>query len=257
VRRFLLLIDKLIIKLIGLYIIRDPKFSKVYLLNYELKRLSSSPIPGTWLELDWIANHPWDKYKDFEEDHYLNSFRRQALINEIKEIERKKVVGDFLELGVFKGFSAYTMLVYGGNHRRYFGFDTFAGLSSPKPDIDGTHWKKGDLSFSEKEAISKLRPFGDRVTLIEGEIPAVFQIEPMQGQKFALVHVDLDLYEPTKAALEFGWHRLSYGGSLVCDDYGFETCPGATRAVEEFLFGCDNFDLFESVAGGIVVRKNA
>ena len=29
--------------------------------------------------------------------------------------------------------------------------------------------------------------------------------------------------------------RLAPGGILLCDDYGFDSCPGATRAVDEFL----------------------
>ena len=49
------------------------------------------------------------------------------------------------------------------------------------------------------------------------------------------VHVDVDLYEPTLASLAFFYPRMNPGGVMVCDDYGFTTCPGATKAVDEFL----------------------
>ena len=256
-RRLFSFINTILIKVFGWYITKDSTYNNFYSLNYQLKIKSKSPIPGTWLELDWISKHPWNRYSDFEEEHYLNSFRRQGLINEIKEIERKKIVGDFLELGVFKGFSAYLMLEYGSKPRKYIGFDTFSGLSKPIPVIDGSHWIKGDLAFSKLEAHAKLKQFGDRVTLIQGEIPEIFLIESLHDRKFALVHIDLDLYEPTKNALEFGWLRLSNGGSLICDDYGFGTCPGATKAVDEFLTNHVDVEVIVSVVGGIIVRKNA
>ena len=254
--RIYLFFNLLVIKVIGWYVTKAPSYSNLYSLNYELKKKSMTPIPGTWLELDWISNHPWDKYPDFEEDHSLNSFRRQGLINEVKEIERRKVVGDFLELGVFKGFSAYTMLAYCTTPRNYVGFDTFLGLSKPIPNVDGSHWVKGDLSVSRKVALANLKEFDGRITLIQGEIPGIFLVEPLDNRQFALVHIDLDLYEPTRNALEFGWGRLSNGGSLICDDYGFSTCPGATRAVDEFLASHLDVQVIVSAVGGIVVRKH-
>jgi len=253
---FLIMINRIIIRAMSWYISKGFSYSRIYSLNYGLNRVSTDPVPGTWLELDWISKHPWAKYQDFEEEHYLNSFRRQGLINEIMEIERKEIEGDFLELGVFKGFSAYMMLQMGKSDRCYVGFDTFLGLSEPIPSIDGSHWSKGALAFPELGVLTKLSIFGDRVTLIKGEIPQIFLSNPLRGRKFALVHIDLDLYEPTRKALEFGWEKLSDGGSLICDDYGFSTCPGATKAVNEFLENHSDVQISVLAVGGIVVRKH-
>jgi O-methyltransferase len=35
--------------------------------------------------------------------------------------------------------------------------------------------------------------------------------------------------------LNFFWPRLVPGGIVVCDDYGFTTCPGARSAMDEFF----------------------
>ncbi len=51
--------------------------------------------------------------------------------------------------------------------------------------------------------------------------------------RFAFVHVDVDLYQPTRDAIDFFYPRLLPGGILLFDDYGFMTCPGARRAVDE------------------------
>jgi O-methyltransferase len=255
-QRFLIYMNNFLLRLIGRYFSKDPSYSKLYNLNHRLMGVSASPVPGTWLELDWISAHPWHLYKDFDENHLLNAFRRQQLINEIRDIENRKVEGDFLELGVYKGFSAHVMLSYGSVDRKYFGFDTFLGLSEPIKDVDGNHWVKGDLAFSETAAMKKLDMFKTRVTLIKGEIPGVFRTVPTDKMQFALVHIDLDLYEPTKSGLHFAWERLTPGGSLICDDYGFATCPGASKAVDEFFMKRNDFEAFRSVVGGIVVRKH-
>jgi hypothetical protein len=41
------------------------------------------------------------------------------------------------------------------------------------------------------------------------------------------------IFEPTSEALAFFGPRMVPGGLIVCDDYGFETCPGARRAMDE------------------------
>jgi len=44
----------------------------------------------------------------------------------------------------------------------------------------------------------------------------------------------MDIYEPTAFALSFFNKRMVKGGIIVIDDYGFLTCPGIKRAVDEF-----------------------
>ena len=54
-------------------------------------------------------------------------------------------------------------------------------------------------------------------------------------REFRFVHIDVDLYEPTLDSLAFFYPRLVTGGILLCDDYGFTTCPGARRAFDEMV----------------------
>ncbi len=75
--------------------------------------------------------------------------------------------------------------------------------------------------------------FSSAIVIHKGWIPEkFFEIET---SNFAFVHIDVDIYEPTKASIEFFYPRLNNGGILICDDYGFSTCPGATLAIDEFL----------------------
>jgi len=53
--------------------------------------------------------------------------------------------------------------------------------------------------------------------------------------KVSFAHIDLDLYQGVFDTLAFVYPRMPAGGVIVFDDYGFASCPGARRAVEEFF----------------------
>jgi hypothetical protein len=68
------------------------------------------------------------------------------------------------------------------------------------------------------------------VAICAGWIPAVLTALP--PRPWAFVHLDVTLYEPTLAALEYFYPRLSPGGVILCDGSIF--CPGAEKAVDDF-----------------------
>jgi predicted O-methyltransferase YrrM len=169
-------------------------------------------------------------------------------------LDRQKIDGDILECGVFKGFSSWILLKTTTMQRSFYGVDTFAGLSAPS-SFDGTHWKLGDLSSPISETRSNLFEFENRVHLYEGEIPEVFEQLKKLERKFAMIHIDVDLFIPTKFSLEFGWDNLVPGGMLFCDDYGFSSCPGATKAVDDFIDSAKGVELVKYPTGGIAIKK--
>ncbi len=69
-----------------------------------------------------------------------------------------------------------------------------------------------------------------QVSICAGWIPQVFATLPERD--WAFVHLDVTLYEPTLAALEYFYPRLNAGGIIVCDGSIF--CPGAQKAWDEF-----------------------
>ena len=225
-----------------------------YRILIAIEKFSKFNIPATWLELDWMRHHPWDVYRSFDEHHHLNTFRRQNLIFVINELDRQKIVGDVLECGVYKGFSSWILLSNSKIPRNFYGVDSFVGLSIPSMS-DGDHWKNGDLSSPILLTKRNLSSFEGQIELYEGFIPEVFDKIKSLKRQLALVHIDVDLYEPTKSSLVFGWENLVSGGVLFCDDYGFSTCPGATQAVDEFIVATKNVDVVVFPTGGIRLRK--
>ena len=148
--------------------------------------------------------------------------------------------GDTAECGVFNGGSSFLMCLARADQPEPFPhhvFDSFEGLSEPQgsdvPDRpESFRWKAHDLSVGEDVVRRNLARF-DFVTLYKGWIPDRFA--EVADRRFSFVHIDVDLHQPTWDSLDFFYDRLVPGGVLLCDDYGFTTCPGARRAFDDFI----------------------
>ena len=91
------------------------------------------------------------------------------------------------------------------------------------------------MTVSETEAILRHKCIDQNVYFVKGNVTdtASKWLTDNPHGRVALLHLDMDVYEPTRAALELLWDRLVKGGIVVVDDYN--AVGGATRAVDEFL----------------------
>lgn len=157
--------------------------------------------------------------------------RDRAEVLYTEALSCSRLDGEFWECGVYKGGSARILAeVIAGTHERALRlFDTFMGL--PVASAFDTH-KEGEFRSEEAECLAFVNfPF---VSVHKGLIPKSF--EPFVDRPIAFAHLDLDLYQSTKDALEFVYHRLLPGGSIVIDDYEWDGdigCPGVKKAVDE------------------------
>jgi O-methyltransferase len=141
------------------------------------------------------------------------------------------VPGDTAEVGVWRGASSWFIC----NHFRHsekmhHGFDSFNGLSTPI-EVDGPRWKGREFRVSQDVAARALVRFDAR--LYEGWIPDRFC--EVQDLTFCFVHIDVDLFEPTRDAIDFFYPRMASGGIMLIDDYGFVSCPGAAQAADDYF----------------------
>jgi hypothetical protein len=163
-------------------------------------------------------------------DHY-HSLDRKFALDQLAKLAIR-IEGDTAECGVYEGASSYLICKrIQGSSKRHFLFDSFAGLSAPNA-IDGKHWRENDLAIPEDVVRRNLREF-DFVEFLPGWIPTRFQ--EVAERRFSFVHIDVDLHDPTLQSVEFFYERMNPGGILICDDYGFSTCPGAKQAMDEFF----------------------
>lgn len=201
-----------------------------------LSKIGALLVPGyrfSWPDHDWWHNRPFNQYlAQFGETDGYNTHRRWALAQLLRMIAG--VEGDTAECGVYRGAASYAILVANAksDYRRYHHvFDSFEGLSAPVAE-DGSYWTRGDLTAPEQMAHDQLCDFPDKI-FYKGWIPDRFA--EVADRRFACVHVDVDLYQPTRDSIAFFYPRLSPGAIFVCDDYGLKVCPGATKACDEFL----------------------
>ena len=138
--------------------------------------------------------------------------------------------GDYAECGVWKGERAMRIAKNMNNNFALWLFDSFEGHGQPgEYDIPQYHWK-GRYSDTSPELISRLVP---SAKIVKGWIPESLGI--VADRKFRFVHVDVDHYGPTYGATEFFLPRMVKGGIIRFDDYKHDHCPGATKAIEEFI----------------------
>ena len=202
---------------------------------------------------DWAWLQPYEKYLGPDAANGLPKTRvidrRFTLIQLARTVRNLR--GSTAECGVLGGVgSAMICKTLEGTYQgdeRHWGFDSFEGLPEPeKIDIGRQSWqKKGSLAIAPQVALKNLDDF-EFCTLVKGWIPQCF--DPARDQRFRLVHIDLDLYQPTVDSLEFFYPRMEPSGVFVMDDYGHLTCPGVRQAVDEF-FRDKPETVIESVCG--------
>ena len=91
------------------------------------------------------------------------------------------------------------------------------------------------------------------VRIYKGWIPERFP--EVQNTTFSLVHIDVDLYEPTLESLKFFYERMTPCGVILCDDYGSLSCPGAKRAFDEFFSDKPEALIELPTAQALIVKK--
>jgi O-methyltransferase len=152
--------------------------------------------------------------------------------------------GAVIECGTWKGGMAGGMIMVGGTKRRYYFFDSFAGLP-PAQDIDGETAKRWQADTTSpryhNNCTATLEEFEAAMTLaacppqlvevrkgfFEDVFPA-FSPPPV-----AILRLDGDWYESTITCLEKFWPAMIPGGLIILDDY--YTWDGCSRAVHDFL----------------------
>jgi hypothetical protein len=222
-----------------------------------MRRVAGRIFPGyrfEWPHLSWWRDDDFNRYLDhFAEREGFNTARRWTLYQMTRLVA--SVPGDTAECGVFQGAGSFLIaksLQRSGSNlpRTHFVFDSFEGLSDPSA-ADGNAWRRGDLSCSLERVQGVLGSLPN-VKLYKGWIPKPF-VHAAEA-RFAFVHIDVDLYEPTRDSITFFYPRMNEGGIIVCDDYGFTTCPGATQAIDDFLADKQERMISLASGGGFLIK---
>jgi hypothetical protein len=184
---------------------------------------------------------------------------RQVLTDFLVRYELFKLIldvpGSVLELGVFNGQGLLTygqasaILEPNNITRKIYGFDTFEGFAAlAETDRKSSSGlvSEGGYAIDSYERLKHAVALYDanrfighvsKIELVRGDVtkslPAFLDANPHVVP--ALVHLDMDVYEPTKVALELLVPRMPKGGIVVLDELNMPDFPGETAALRDVL----------------------
>jgi len=173
----------------------------------------------------------------------------------LKYIADNQIAGDIVECGCFFGGMAIFMALlcnYLGIWKRIVLFDTFEG-----PPIGA----ESDVFGRAERITAKLPNYLAAVpaNIAEAGLPIdQFELVPglvehtlpiAQTGALSLLRLDTDFYSSTKTELEHLYPKLSPGGVLIIDDYGFY--QGSRSATDEYLATLDRKPLLNRIDIGV------
>jgi hypothetical protein len=188
--------------------------------------------------------------------------RRQSLSKFMarSDIFRKmiEIHGSVIDCGINSGASLFSFAQLSAifepvNYtRKVIGFDTFSGIanvtdkdisSSTSANVFEGGFNSGEEMYDNiqrgKEIFDLNRNLGhiSKIEIIKGNacstIPKYIQDNP--HLIVSLLHLDMDIYEPTKTAIEYFLPRMPKGGIIIFDELNQPGYPGETKAVLDTL----------------------
>lgn len=166
----------------------------------------------------------------------LNSRARRECLDKIAILlNEKQVSGAVAELGVYRGdFAKVINEVF--PHRKLYLFDTFEGFPEQDMSYEVEHDlmlnKVGKLANTSVEYVLSRMPHPETCVIRKGYFPDT--AVGLEEERYAFVNIDVDLYRPILAGLEYFWPRMAENGYLFVHDYFSFAYAGAKKAIEEF-----------------------
>ncbi len=200
--------------------------SDTYILQHLPESIGRSRIPFQKLHQIWTAEE--------NRNNRIDLVRLLFLLETVEELLEHSIPGAFAELGVYKGNSAKLLHELAPDRKLYL-FDTFSGFhpddlkADPKQTTSPASFLDASLRRTQAFIGSS-----DRIVYCPGYFPETASFV-QEEERFALVHLDADLYQPIQAGLKFFYPKLSPGGIVIVHDYSSGAWPGVKKAVDEFL----------------------
>jgi O-methyltransferase len=161
------------------------------------------------------------------------------------------------EVGVYKGGTSYFI----ASSAKYFGlqatlhsFDTFEGhdVRDINSSVDTSHLP-AMFSDTQYELVKDYLGGFKNVFVFKGRFQET--CNELVNKTIHFVHLDVDIYDPTIFGLHFFHKRLAPGGVIIVDDYGFTTCPGVKKAVDEFIATTPGYFSMSLLTGQYILIK--
>ncbi|EPZ6340055.1 TylF/MycF/NovP-related O-methyltransferase [Campylobacter jejuni] len=151
------------------------------------------------------------------------------------EFQEKDIKGAVAEFGVWRGETARYINEYFKDDIFYL-LDTFEGFNEKDIKKETGLAKQAntnDFSDTSLEFVKNLMPYLTQCRFIKGYFPES-AIQISKDEKFKLVNIDVDLYQPILEGLKYFYPKLVKNGVILVHDYFHPYYTGTKQAVDEF-----------------------
>ena len=160
------------------------------------------------------------------------------------------VPGDIVECGSYQGYSMAVVLRYlsGMPGRHMYLYDLF------NPTGGAGEGKR--LAAHSADLFERVRARFQRysnVTVTCGKVPDV--LSEIAPQRIAFLHIDMNNAEAERGALDVLFERVSEGGMIVFDDYGWTGYRDQKDAADAFMRQYSLYILELPTGQGLVVKR--
>ena len=171
--------------------------------------------------------------------------------------------GDLVECGVFKGDMSWVLaraLNFAAIPKTFYLYDTFAGfpptqLTAADSPEDRHVRESADRIYkadsNHAAVIERFMAFPN-VRIVQGVVPDSFKVA--MPDRIAFLHLDMNSAVAEEAALHALFDRITPGGAVVLDDYGWRQFRRQKDAADAF-FAPRGLDVLELPTGqGLVIK---
>ena len=157
--------------------------------------------------------------------------------------------GDFVECGCYRGTSARIIcdtLEFNSMGRDYYLYDLFDYADGSR------HRKMPDMGPDLFDEVQQKFVSIPRAHVIKGSVPEI--LRERSPEKIAFLHIDMNNTAAEIGALEVLFDRVTPGGMIVLDDYGYLPYRDQ-RDAERDWFEVRGYDVMELPTGqGVVIK---
>lgn len=198
----------------------------------------------------------FEKYAESEQEKSLG-WRLHTLIWATQSC--LNIPGDFVECGVLKGFSSAVIADYHGfenvNKAMYL-YDTFEGQPIGNDGQYVQYREHSIMNVDDKKSVyrfvrNRFKKYGN-IFVVKGILPD--SLAKKCPTKISFLHVDLNSADAEIGVLKALFDKVSTGGMVVLDDYGWLAHEDQKIALDTF-FSCRSHSVLELPTGqGLVVK---
>jgi O-methyltransferase len=219
--------------------------------KYAYGNLYLPDIYSPWL-IDDVFLHVWRAASPNTLTDIFRSYELYQCVSEVAGIP-----GDILEVGVWRGGTGAVLAAAAQRWKpdaKVWLCDTFSGVVKAGP-LDAAY-RGGEHADTSPETVESLLSNLQltNTSVLKGVFPED-TASALSDRRIALCHIDVDVYQSAADIVTWLKPRMSGGSILIFDDYGFSTCKGITRLVNELRTSGDWIYIYNLNKHAVLIRR--